>query len=65
MTAVSRKIRLSGKSLSCTTNTGGPFPWAKARPERDADNAAKVENKEDLYRLSSQAPLWRVAGQLW
>jgi hypothetical protein len=23
---------------SCTMGTGGPFPWAKARPGRDADH---------------------------
>jgi hypothetical protein len=34
---------------SCTMGTGGPFPWGKARPRRDADNSspssAEVENE--------------------
>jgi hypothetical protein len=34
---------------SCTMGTGGPFPGAKARPGRDADNSppssAEVENE--------------------
>jgi hypothetical protein len=41
---------------SCTVGTGGPFPGAKTRPERDAD--------QELYLLSPQAPSWRVVGQL-
>jgi hypothetical protein len=30
---------------SCTMVTGGPFPGAKARPRRDADHSAEVENE--------------------
>jgi hypothetical protein len=33
---------------SCTTDTGGPFPGAKARPGRDSDHSlssAEVENE--------------------
>jgi hypothetical protein len=34
---------------SCTKGTGGPFPEAKARPERDADHSppssAEVKSK--------------------
>jgi hypothetical protein len=48
--------------------TGGPFPEAKARPGRDADHSpsssTEVENEYELYRLSPQAPSWRVVGQL-
>jgi hypothetical protein len=33
---------------SCTMGTGGPFPWVKARPGRDADHSppssAEVDN---------------------
>jgi hypothetical protein len=46
----------------------GTFPGAKARTGRDADHSppsiAEVENKQELYRLSTQAPPWRVVGQL-
>jgi len=48
--------------------TGGPFPGAKARPERVADHSspssAEAENEQELYLLSPQAPAWRVLGQL-
>jgi hypothetical protein len=48
--------------------TGGPFPGAIARPGRDADHSppssAEVVNEWELYFLSSQAPSWRVVGQL-
>jgi hypothetical protein len=44
------------------------FPGAKARLGRDADrlttSCTKVENEEELYFLSHQAPSWRVVGQL-
>jgi hypothetical protein len=44
--------------------TGG-----KARLGRDADHSppssAEVENEEELYLLSPQAPSWRVAGQIY
>jgi hypothetical protein len=53
---------------SCTMGTGGPISGAKVRPGRDADHSpassAKVENEYELYILSSQAPSWRVVGQL-
>jgi hypothetical protein len=51
---------------SCTMDTGGPFPGAKARPGRDADHSppssAEVVNEQELYLLSPQAPPWRVEG---
>jgi hypothetical protein len=54
---------------SCTMGTGGPFPGGKARPGRDADHSplysAEVENEQELYPLSPQAPPWRVAGLLY
>jgi hypothetical protein len=54
---------------SCTMGTGGPFPGGKARPGRDADHSppssAEVVNEWELYLLSYQAPLWRVAGLLY
>jgi hypothetical protein len=38
---------------SCTVGTGDPFPGAKARPGRDADNlppsSAEVENEQELH----------------
>jgi hypothetical protein len=41
---------------SCTMGTGGPFPWAKARPGRDADHShpsiAELGNEYELYLLS-------------
>jgi hypothetical protein len=44
----------------------GPFPEAKARPERDANHSppssAEVENEYELYHLSNQAPPRRVLG---
>jgi hypothetical protein len=53
---------------SCTVGTGGPFPGGKARPGRDADHSppssAEVENEQELYLLSLQAPPRRVAGLL-
>jgi hypothetical protein len=53
---------------SCTMGTGGLFPGAKARPGRDTDHShpssADVENKQELYLLSPQAPSWRVTGLL-
>jgi hypothetical protein len=56
MTAVSHKIRLSGKSLSSTTGTGGPFPWTKARPGRDDDEnwINKFGMNMDLSKGSSK-----------
>jgi hypothetical protein len=49
---------------SCTMGTGGPFPGTKARLGRDADHSpsssAEVENEQELYLLSSQAPLWHA-----
>jgi hypothetical protein len=54
---------------SCPVGTGGPFPGGKARPGRDADHSppfsAEVGNELELYLLSLQASLWRVAGQLY
>jgi hypothetical protein len=54
---------------SCTMGAGGPFPGAKARPERNADHSppssAEVENEQELYLVSPQAPPWRVAGLLY
>jgi hypothetical protein len=54
--------------VSCTMCTGGPFPGAKARPERDADHSppssAEVDYEYELYLLSPQAPSWRVVRQL-
>jgi hypothetical protein len=48
---------------------GGPFPGGKARPGRDANHSppssAEVENEQELYLLSPQAPSWRIAGQLY
>jgi hypothetical protein len=44
-------------------------PGVKARPGRDADHSppssAEVENEQELYLLSPQAPPWRVAGLLY
>jgi hypothetical protein len=49
--------------------TGGPFPWGKARPGRDAGHSlpssAEIVNELELYLLSPQTPLWRVAGVLY
>jgi hypothetical protein len=49
--------------------TGGIFLGGKAWPRRDADrsppSSAEVKNEEELYLLSTQAPSWRVAGQLY
>jgi hypothetical protein len=49
--------------------TGGPFPWGKARPGRDADHSppsnAEVMNELEVYLLSPQAPPWRVVGLLY
>jgi hypothetical protein len=56
---------------SCPMGTGGGVlsPGIKARPERDADHSlpssAEVENEQELYLLSPQAPPWRVAGLLY
>jgi hypothetical protein len=54
---------------SCPMDTGGLFPWGKARPGRDADHSppssAEVENEQELYLLSPQAPPWRVTGHLY
>jgi hypothetical protein len=48
---------------------GRYFPGGKARPGRDADHStpsgAEVENEQELYLLSPQAPQWRVAGHLY
>jgi hypothetical protein len=52
---------------SCTMGTGGPFPGDKSQPGHDADrspSSVEVENEYELYLLSSQAPPWRVVGQL-
>jgi hypothetical protein len=53
---------------SCPMGTGGPFPEAKARPERDADHSppssANVESEYELYLLSLEAPSWRLVRQL-
>jgi hypothetical protein len=53
---------------SRTMGTGDLFPGAEARPGNDADHSpppsAEVENEYELYLLSTQAPLWRVVGQL-
>jgi hypothetical protein len=53
---------------SCPMGTGRSFPGAKARPGRDADHSplssAEVENEQELYLLSPQAPSWPVVGQL-
>jgi hypothetical protein len=42
----------------------GPFPRAKSRPGRDYDHSTpssvEVENEQELYILSTQAPSWRV-----
>jgi hypothetical protein len=55
-------------SASCTMGTGGLLLGAKERPEREADHSspfsAEVEN-EELYLLSPQLPLWRVAGLIY
>jgi len=44
-------------------------PGVKVRPVRDADHSppssAEVENEQELYVLSPQAPPWRVAGLLY
>jgi hypothetical protein len=54
--------------VSCTMDTGGPFPGAKARPGRETDHSppssAEVEYELELYLLSPQASSWRVVGQL-
>jgi hypothetical protein len=55
--------------LDAGASTGGPFPGGKVRPGRDADHSppssAEVENEQELYLLSPQAPSWRVAGQFY
>jgi hypothetical protein len=47
----------------------GSIPRGKARPGRDADHSlsssAEVENEQELYLLSPQAPSWRVVGHLY
>jgi hypothetical protein len=62
------KIDDRGSIPGRTMGTVSPFPGANARPERDADHSpssnAEVENEKELYFLSSQAPSWRVVGQL-
>jgi hypothetical protein len=54
--------------VSCTMDTGGPFPGVKERPGRDADHSppfsAVVENEYELYLLSLEVPSWCVVGQL-
>jgi hypothetical protein len=54
---------------SCPMGTGVLSPGVKARSGRDADHSppssAEVENEQELYFLSSQAPPWRVAGLLY
>jgi hypothetical protein len=49
---------------SCIMGTGG-----KARPRPDADHSppsnAEVKKERGLCLLSTQAPLWSVAGQLY
>jgi hypothetical protein len=53
---------------SCTMGTEGPFPAGKAQRRRDADHSpasiAEAKNEQQLYFFSTQAPLWRVVGQL-
>jgi hypothetical protein len=53
---------------SCTMGTGGPFPWAKTRPERDADHPPHLVPRSRMSRsyISSPpwAPSWRVVGLL-
>jgi hypothetical protein len=43
------QIGCGAHPASCAMGTGGPFPWAKARPGRDADHSpssiAEVENE--------------------
>jgi hypothetical protein len=43
-------------------------PGVKARPGRDADHSppssAEAEIEQELYLLSTEAPSWRVVGQL-
>jgi hypothetical protein len=45
---------------SCPVGTRGPFPGAKARSGRDSDHShpssTEVENEQELYLLSTQAP---------
>jgi hypothetical protein len=48
---------------SCTVDTGGPFPGAKARPGRDADHSPPSSMSRS-YTSPPQAPSWRVVGQL-
>jgi hypothetical protein len=53
-------------SASCKMETGGSFPRGKARSGRDVDHSpsssADVVNEYELFLLSPQVPLWRVAG---
>jgi hypothetical protein len=44
--------------------TGGTFPGAKERPERDADHSPPSSALE-LYLLSTKAPPLRVVGEFW
>jgi hypothetical protein len=41
---------------SCTVGTGGPFPGAKAQPERDADHSSHLIV---IIHISNLAPAWR------
>jgi hypothetical protein len=49
--------------------TGGPFPFGKAWPGRDANHSppssAEVKYEWELYLLFPHAPPWHVAGQLY
>jgi hypothetical protein len=49
--------------------TVGPLPGAKPRPGRDTDHSppssAEVENEQELYFLSKQAPPWPVVERLY
>jgi hypothetical protein len=49
--------------------TGGPLPGVKRGQGRDADHSppssTEVKNEQEQYLLSTQAPSWRAAGQLY
>jgi hypothetical protein len=55
---------------SCTMGTGGPFPWAKARPGRDIDHSPpplvpRSRMSRSYTSSHPQVPAWHVARQLF
>jgi hypothetical protein len=51
-----------------SVGTGGPFPWVKARPGRDADHSPHLVPRSRISRSYTASPLgasMAVAGQLY